>query len=128
MEILVKRVLAEAILPAYGREASSGIDLYAAAEVVVEPGNRTMVSTGIAIAFPIGYIGIITNQHGFLGDEMIRITEGTIDSGYRQEIFIEVTNVGQHAYTFTPGAKVAQIIIQKVERVSLIEAEDLSTK
>jgi len=128
MEILVKRVHEAAVLPAYEREAGSGIDLYAVQEVVVPPGGRALISTGIAVAFPIGYIGLIVNQYGFLDTEMIQIREGTIDSGYRQEVCVEVTNAGQYPYTFTQGAKVAQMIIQKVERVSLIEAEDLSTK
>lgn len=128
MEILVKRLHEATVLPAYEREAGSGIDLYAVKEVVVEPGSRVSISTGIAVAFPIGYIGIVANQYGFLDTEMIRITEGTIDSGYRQEVFVEVTNAGQYPYTFAQGSKVAQIIIQKVERASLIESEDLSTK
>ena len=125
MEILIKRIDAQAVLPTYGREAGSGIELHTVSEVVVEPGTDVQISTGVAIALPVGYVGFVLDQYGLDSANSIRITPRTIDSGYRQEIFIEVTNVSDETHTFAAGDKIAQIIVQKVERARLIEAEDL---
>jgi dUTP pyrophosphatase len=128
MEILIKRLDKETALPAYGREIGPGINLCAAKEVRVEPGARVMVPTGVAVALPVGYVGNIINEYSSMVESAVRVTTGTVDSGYRHEIVVEVTNSSEVPHTFLPGAKVAQMLVQKVEHAQMIEAEDLGAE
>ena len=125
MEILIKRFDKETALPAYGREIGPGINLCATKEIVVEPGARVMVPTGVAVALPVGYVGTIMDEYSSMAESTIRVTAGVIDSGYRHEVVVEVTNKGEMPHTFQSGSKVAQMLVQKVEHAQMIEAEDL---
>lgn len=127
MEILVKRLHEQAALPKYSREAGPEIALTAVEEVRIESGERKLVRTGIAMALPIGYAGLVVNQQQIIVSESIRITPMTINSGYRGEILIELYNHGEASCTLLSGATVAQLLIQKIEHAQLIEAEDLSS-
>jgi dUTP pyrophosphatase len=126
MEILIKRISENTTLPAYGREAGPSIDLYAATEVRIEPGARAQVSTGVAMAFPVGFVGQIVDQYNTVIEEAVRVTPCTIDSGHRSEIRVELHNIGTTPVTFLSGSRVAQLLVVKVERAQLIEAEDVS--
>lgn len=126
MEILIKRLNDDAILPAYNSEAGPGIDLCIHGDITVEPGARIVVPTGIAMAVPVGYIGLIWNQESIVLDEPIKVTTSMIDSGYREEIKVELVNTGAESRTFTSGERIAQVLIQQIHRAHLIEAEDLS--
>lgn len=125
MEILIKRSNPNAKLPVYGREAGPGIDLYSIEEVTILPGNKKVVSTGISMAMPVGYIGVICGSSGMVAGDANRVTISVLDSGYREEIKIEITNIGSEAHTFRVDEKIAQILVHKVERSRLIEVEDL---
>jgi len=124
MEILIKRISDSAKLPVYGREAGPGIDLFASEEVTVEPGKHAVVSTGVALAMPVGYVGFVWNQQGVTTGQAIKVTTGVIDSGNREEIKIELKNIGNEAKTFRTGDKVAQLLIQQIHHASLIEAAE----
>lgn len=124
MEILIKRISDKAKLPVYGREAGPGIDLFASEEVTVEPGKHVVVSTGVALAMPVGYVGLVWNQQGMTTGQTIKVTTGVIDSGNHEEIRIELKNVGTEAKTFKIGDKVAQILVQQIHHASLIEAAE----
>lgn len=126
MEILIKKLNEQAKLPAYNSEASSGIDIYSLVGVTIEPGARVVVSTGVAMAIAVGYVGVIWNRKGVTLEEPLKITPGIVDSGFREEIKIELSNQGPESVSFGAGEKIAQMLIQKVERAKLIEAADLS--
>jgi len=126
MEILIKRLDDNAKLPDYSSEAGPEIDIYSLYDVTVEPDSRLVVSTGVAMALPIGYIGLLWNKHGVIVDEPIQITPAIFDSGHRDEIKVEIINQGSESVSFAAGDKIAQLLIKKVERPHLIEAEDLS--
>jgi len=125
MEILIKRTDENAKLPVYGREAGPGIDLYILEQTVIEPGETKVLSTGVAMAMPIGYIGLISGVNGMVVNDAKRVTPAVLDSGYREEIKIEMTNTDVVAYTFTAGERIAQVLVHQVTRSRLIEAEDL---
>ena len=127
MEILIKKLNDQATLPAYDREAGPGIDVNSLVEVTIMPGTSAVVSTGIAMAMPVGYVGLIWNQKGTVIGEDIKATAGMVDSGYREEILVELTNTGAEEKKIAPGERVAQILVQKIEHANLIEAEDLSS-
>lgn len=126
MEILIKRLHDQATLPVYGREASSGIDLFSREKVTIPPGERVTVPTGIALAVPVGYIGVVWNRHSLVIGEPVWVTSSIIDSGYREEVLIELTNRSTEERTFEAGEKIAQLFVHKSHRAQLIEAEDFS--
>ncbi len=127
MEILIKRLDENAKLPAYGHEAGPGVDLYALNTVIVEPGAKVRIQTGVAMAVPVGYIGLIWGQNPMTINNSLKVTSGMVDSGYRDEIVIEITNAGAESHTINDGDVIAQIIVQQVHLAHLIEAEDLSS-
>ncbi len=124
MEILIKRLSEDVDLPVYDREVGPGFDLLSAEAVTVNGGERVLVSTGIAVAMSVGYIGLVCNESDVSGNST-RITAMVIDSGYRKEIKIELTNVGTESVVIGKGVKVAQILVQQINHPHLIEAEDL---
>lgn len=125
MEILIKRSNSDSKLPAYNREAGSGIDLFVGEEITIEPNERAMVSTGVSLALPVGYIGTILNQANSIVKSNFRLTSMVIDSGYRDEIVLEVFNLDTEPKTFAIGEKIAEMSVQQIERSRLIEVEDL---
>ncbi len=117
----------KAKLPAYSHEAGPGIDLYALNTVIIEPGAKVRVQTGIAMAMPVGYIGLIWNEQPMVINSSLKVTRGMVDSGYRDEIVVELTNVGAETHTINAGETVAQVLVQQIHLAHLIEAEDLSS-
>ena len=126
MEILIKRLTEKAKLPVYSRPASPGMDLYSQFEVPIEPGAKVAISTGIAVAIPVGYIGWVKDPRSMAIGHTVSVTAALVDSSFREEIVLEVINNSSETKIFQPGETVAQLLIQKVERAKLIEAEDLS--
>lgn len=126
MEILIKRLNEQAKLPVYGREAGPGIDLYALNETTVNPREKVVVSTGVAMAMPVGYVGLIFNKHSMVTNEEVKVVASLVDSGYREEIIVELMNTGENPQTYAAGEQIAQLLVQKIHHAHLIEAEDLS--
>jgi dUTP pyrophosphatase len=126
MEILIKRINDDAKLPAYKQEVGPGIELYAFGEFVIEPGEKVLVSTGIAIAMPVGYVGLIWNQSSAIVDQDIKVTSSIIDTSFRGEIKVELFNAGTENRTIASNDTVAQLLVHAVSHARLIEAEDLS--
>ena len=126
MEILIKKLDERAILPAYETEAASGLKLHALDEVTIESGQTASVSTGIAMALSVGYVGQIWDKHVMVTNESVRVNSSMIDSSFRGEIKIEMVNTGSEPVTISAGDIIAQILVQQVHRPYLIEAEDLS--
>lgn len=126
MEILIKRLTEQAKMPEYSRVASPGIDLYSQFEVPVEPGTKVAVSTGVAVAIPVGFVGWIKDPRSMAIGHTLSVTAALVDSNFREEIVLEVTNNSSETKIFAPGETVAQLLVQKVERAKIIEAEDLS--
>lgn len=126
MEILIKRTDANAKLPEYGSAAGPGIDLYALNGVTLNPGQTTVVATGVAFAMPVGYIGLIRSQHSLMLHEPVKVTPDQVNSSCRGEISIELTNTGDAPVEIGAGDQIAQLLVLETHRAHLIEAEDLS--
>jgi dUTP pyrophosphatase len=128
MNIPVKRLDPDLPLPAYARSDDAGMDLLAAADCSLEPGDRAAVPTGIAIAIPPGYAGFVHARSGRALREGLALVNapGLIDSGYRGEIKVIVTNLDARApIHIKRGDKVAQLVIQPVVGVRLDEVDTL---
>lgn len=128
MELQLKRLDPELPLPGYAHEGDAGLDLYSAIDLVLAPGQRSLVPTGIAVAIPEGFAGFVQPRSGrALRDGLSFVnTPGLIDSHYRGEIKIIAINLDQtQPLAITRADKIAQLVLQRVERAQLVEVTDL---
>jgi dUTP pyrophosphatase len=118
LEILVTKLDNDAVIPTYAKPGDAGADLYSISELVLAPGERALVKTGIAIALPNGYVGLVHPRSGLGLKNGISVvnTPGTIDAGYRGEIGVVLINHDLHeSFQVKKGDRIAQLVIQKVE-------------
>jgi len=131
LPVKIKRLdkCGELPLPAYASEGSSGLDLRAALKepVVLKPGERKLIPTGLALSVPAGYEAQIRPRSGLALHHGIGMVNapGTIDSDYRGEIGIILINWGSEPFKIERGDRIAQMVIAKVCRIDLVEVDDL---
>jgi dUTP pyrophosphatase len=123
----VLRVDADLPLPAYARPDDAGLDLYAAESVTLTPGGRALVPTGIALAIPVGFAGFVLPRSGLALRHGVTVlnTPGLIDAGYRGEVKVLLVNHGSAPVTLGRGDRIAQLVVQRVEHVSLAPVAEL---
>ena len=118
-------------LPSYQSEGAAGLDLLAAvaadAPVIIGPGQRALVPTGLAIALPVGTEGQVRPRSGLAARHGVTVLNapGTIDADYRGEIQVILVNLGQEAFTVMRGTRIAQLIIAPVLQVTICETANL---
>jgi len=116
-------------LPQYMTEGSSGMDLFASLEeeVILLPGERRLIPTGISVAIPEGFEGQIRPRSGLAIRKGIGLVNGpgTIDSDYRGEVGILLINFGKDPFAIRNGERIAQMVISRVFRSILVEVDDL---
>jgi dUTP diphosphatase len=115
-------------VPRHAYPGDAGLDLSACERVVLEPGERALVHTGVAIAIPHGYAGYVQPRSGLAIEHGITIvnTPGLVDSGYRGELRIILLNTdSEHAFTVEPGMRIAQLVILPVPPVELQVVDEL---
>ena len=115
-------------LPAYAHPGDAGADLRAAAEVVLPPGGRATVGTGIAIAVPDGYAAFVHPRSGLAARHGITLVNapGTVDAGYRGEVRVVLLNTDPaEPFTVRRGDRIAQLVVQPVTRVSFLDVTEL---
>src|SRR5688572_5770173 len=129
MKIPVLRLDEGLPLPTYAHPGDAGLDLYAAEDVSLAPGDRAAVATGIAVAIPKGYAGFVHARSGRAIKQGLALVNapGLIDAGYRGEIKVIVINLARnHKIQIARGEKIAQLVVQKVTPVEPVEVEVLS--
>jgi len=118
-------------LPAYQSALAAGLDLVAAvsaqAPIVVAPGGRAMIPTGIAMALPRGHEAQIRPRSGLAARHGVTVlnTPGTIDADYRGEVQVILINHGAEPFVVERGMRIAQLVIARVERAALVEVDNL---
>ncbi len=116
-------------LPEYATAHAAGMDLQAAveADVVLAPGQRAMVPTGLAIALPEGYEAQVRPRSGLAAKHGVTVlnTPGTIDADYRGEVKVILINLGDAAFTIERGMRIAQVIVAPYTRIQWAEADTL---
>jgi dUTP pyrophosphatase len=115
-------------LPSYAHPGDAGADLLTAVDVTLAPGERALVPTGVAMAVPEGYVALVHPRSGLAARHGLSIvnTPGTIDSGYRGEIKVLLVNLDpREAIELRRGDRVAQLVVQRVERVGFVEVDRL---
>jgi dUTP pyrophosphatase len=116
-------------LPAYQTADAAGMDLYAAVEnsLILEPGDRAMVPTGLALALPSGFEAQVRPRSGLAAKHGVTVlnTPGTIDADYRGEVKVILVNLSQDAFEIARGERVAQLVIAPITQATLAEVETL---
>ncbi|MEH6789969.1 dUTP diphosphatase [Parasphingorhabdus sp.] len=129
VDIAVKRLenAGDLPLPSYETAGSAGMDVRAAEERVIAPGQRGLVGTGLAFAIPEGYEIQVRPRSGLALKKGIGIpnTPGTIDSDYRGELKVILINHGEEEFVIARGDRIAQIVVAPVQRGNLVETDDL---
>jgi len=127
LTVKIQKVTDAAIIPSYAHPGDAGVDLYAAEDAVLMPGERKLVRTGIKIAVPKGYEAQVRPKSGLALKHGLSIvnTPGTIDAGYRGEVGVICINLGNEAIKIEAGKKIAQMVFKKIETVKFEEAEEL---
>lgn len=128
VDVLIKRLDPGLPAPAYAHPGDAGADLVAAEDVELPPGERAVVPTGIAIALPDGYAAFVHPRSGLgarLGVTIVN-APGTVDAGYRGEIKVTLLNTDiRDTVHLRRGDRIAQLVIQRVERAAFHEVETL---
>jgi len=112
-------------LPAYQRAGDAGLDLRAAETVELQPGQRHPVKTGLHVALPEGFVGLVRDRSGLASRNGLHILAGVIDSNYRGEIQAVIINLGDKPYAIKPGDRIAQLIILPCVKAELRETDKL---
>ena len=126
--LAVVRLDPELPMPAYAHPGDAGADLRARADVTIAPGERVLVPTGVAIALPPGHAGFVHPRSGLAARHGISIVNapGTVDEGYRGEILVNLVNLDpREAFTVRRGDRIAQLVVQRVERPVFLEVDSL---
>ncbi len=119
-ELKVQKVSSLTKLPSRSHTDDAGLDLYSSQYYTIMPGERALISTGVKFAIPKGCVGLIWDKSG-IAKQGVHTMAGVIDSGYRGEVLVNLINLSNNIYTITPGQKVTQLLIQKVENFKIIE-------
>jgi dUTP pyrophosphatase len=130
IEVGVRRLRGEAVLPSQAYHGDAGLDLAACERVTLGPGERAVVGTGIAVEIPDGYAGFVQPRSGLAARHGIGVVNspGLIDSGYRGEIRVVLLNTDARVtFTVEQGMRIAQLVIAPVATVRLVEVEELAT-
>jgi dUTP pyrophosphatase len=128
LTLLIKRLDSGLPMPSYAHEGDAGIDLFASEDCTLAPFERSLIGTGVAVAIPEGHAGFVQPRSGLALRHGLTFvnTPGLIDSHYRGEIKLIAINLdATHALHVARGDKIAQLVIQPVERVALVEVDAL---
>jgi dUTP pyrophosphatase len=123
----IRRLHPDAVLPTQAYPGDAGLDLAARERAVLRP-ERASVGTGLAVAIPEGYAGFVQPRSGLAARHGLTIVNapGLIDSGYRGEIRVVLLNTdAERTFTVEPGMRIAQLVVQAVPRVELVEVDEL---
>lgn len=117
----------EELIPQYAKAGDAGADLRASEAGSIGPGARVLVPTGVQIALPDGYVGLVHPRSGLAVKNGITVlnTPGTIDSGYRGELQVILYNTGDREFVYERGDRIAQLIIQRYEKAEFVQLDQL---
>ncbi|MBI2572993.1 dUTP diphosphatase [Candidatus Woesearchaeota archaeon] len=125
MHLPIKKLSPDAILPQYAHAGDAGLDFFSNEHVTILPNERHAVATGIAMAIPFGYVGLLWDRSGLAVKNGIKLLGGVIDASYRGEIKIIMYNTGTEPLVITKGMKIAQMLIQQYQQCTIQETNDL---
>ena len=124
----VEVLISAATVPSYAHPGDAGADLVSTDNLVLEPGQRATVGTGVSIALPDGYVAFVVPRSGLAAKHGITVVNspGTVDAGYRGEIRVTLLNTySSESYSIAVGDRIAQLIVMPVARARFIPVETL---
>jgi dUTP pyrophosphatase len=124
--IKIKKLLEGAQLPARASQHDAGADLFCIDAFTLVPGERKLIPTGLAIEIPPGYYGRVGPRSGLAVKQGIDTMAGIIDAGYRGHLQVLLINLGHETVNFSAGARIAQLIIERIAVCDFAWAEELS--
>lgn len=128
LQVLITRLDESIPLPTYAKGGDAGADIVSRVDITLKPGERALVPTGISIALPDGYAAFVHPRSGLAikhGVTMVN-APGTVDAGFRGELqCIMINHDPLESITFKKGDRIAQLVIQKVERAEFVEVQEL---
>ncbi len=128
MVLKIKKLNKNALIPAYQTKEAAGFDLHSIEDVIINPGERKLISTGLAFEIEKGYEVQIRPRSGLAYKHGITVlnSPGTIDSDYRGEIKVLLVNFGNEEFEIKVGERIAQAVVAPVIQAEIIEVEELS--
>ena len=127
MNVEVLLVAEPGFEPSYAKPGDAGADLRSTEHVSIPAGARALIKTGVKIALPDGYVGLVHPRSGLAAKHGITVlnTPGTVDAGYRGEILVTLYNSSGEDYEVEIGDRIAQLVIQQVERATFVAVAEL---
>jgi dUTP pyrophosphatase len=128
IELPIRRLREDAVIPAKAYEGDAGLDLAACDRVTLAPGQRAVVGTGLAVAIPEGYAGFVQPRSGLAARHGLAVVNspGLVDAGYRGELRVVLLNTdAEHPFTVEPGMRIAQLVVLPVPTVAPVETDEL---
>jgi dUTP pyrophosphatase len=129
IELPIRRLRPDAVLPGRAYSGDAGLDLSACERVELAPGERAVVGTGLAVAIPAGYAGFVQPRSGLAASHGLTIVNspGLVDSGYRGEVRVVLLNAdSSETFVVEPGMRIAQLVIVPVPEVEVVEERELA--
>jgi dUTP pyrophosphatase len=126
VSVPIKKLVSDAKVPSYAHPGDAGLDLYSVEDTVIEVGEARMLRTGISMAIPEGFVGLIWSKSGLAAKHSVISIGGVVDSGYRGEITVVLKNLGTERFMVTKHMKIAQMLIQPVCKTDIVESDMLS--
>jgi len=123
MQLRIQKIDPEAKVPVSPYKGDAGMDIFSIEEVSIAPGEKAAIKTGLKLAIPEGYAGFVWDKSGLAVKSHLKTMAGVIDSNYRGELIIVLTNLGKEIYHVEKGSKVAQLIITPIATPEIIEGE-----
>lgn len=121
-----KRLLPNAVLPTRGSTSSAGLDLHCVELVRIEPKDRALARTGLAVQIPPGYYGRVAPRSGLATRVGLDVLAGVIDADYRGEIQCLLYNTGNEPIELPPGSKICQLIVEKIITPAAVWSDEIS--
>ncbi len=127
MQLIVKRLDRDLPMPEHAHPGDAGVDLRTTEQVELAPGERHLVPTGLAVAIPVGWAGLVVPRSGLAIRHGIGVVNGPglIDAGYRGEIKVVLVNHGDEPVAFDRGDRVAQLVVVPAAGQDLVEVDEL---
>ena len=125
MKVKILKEDPEVKSPNYANPGDAGMDFYSAESVVIKVNERKVVKTGIKMAIPEGYVGLIWDKSGLAAKKGVKTMAGVIDAGYRGEVGVVLHNLGQEDFEIEKNMKIAQMLIQPIHSPDVEEVNDL---
>jgi dUTP pyrophosphatase len=126
MELTVQRIDKGIDLPSYAHPYDAAFDLRSSEDCTLSPGERRVIKTGLKVAIPSGYAGLVWDRSGLAAKNTLHVLAGVIDSGYRGELGVVMVNLGREPFTVERNMRIAQMLIQPVANPKIIEVDELS--